>query len=148
VIKSGLQVSNGGASSYFWLRYAGGKITVVANDGNDVEPVEVDRLLIAVSETYDIVLTIPENNKSYELMATTEDRTQSASYFLGNGVKKHIGALPKLKYFDGMKMMNDMMKMNGEMDDMGMSMSLQQMDMNNVMYPEITGEEKGKVWMA
>jgi FtsP/CotA-like multicopper oxidase with cupredoxin domain len=146
--KIGLQVSNGGASSYFWLRYAGGKITVVANDGNDVEPVEVDRLLIAVSETYDIVLTIPENNKSYELMATTEDRTQSASYFLGNGVKKHIGALPKLKYFDGMKMMNDMMKMNGEMDDMGMSMSLQQMDMNNVMYPEITGEEKGKVWMA
>jgi hypothetical protein len=26
--------------SYFWLTYAG-KITVVANDGNDVEPVEV-----------------------------------------------------------------------------------------------------------
>jgi DNA polymerase III delta prime subunit len=49
-----LRISNGGASSYFWLRYAGGKITVVANDGNDVEPVEVDRLIIAVSETYDI----------------------------------------------------------------------------------------------
>jgi FtsP/CotA-like multicopper oxidase with cupredoxin domain len=30
------------------------KITVVANDGNDVEPVEVDRLIIA-SETYDVV---------------------------------------------------------------------------------------------
>jgi FtsP/CotA-like multicopper oxidase with cupredoxin domain len=30
----------------FWLTYAGGKITVVANDGNDVEPVEVDRLLV------------------------------------------------------------------------------------------------------
>jgi hypothetical protein len=28
------------------LTYAGGKITVVANDGNDVEPVEVDRLII------------------------------------------------------------------------------------------------------
>ncbi|HRG39427.1 MAG TPA: multicopper oxidase domain-containing protein, partial [Bacteroidia bacterium] len=39
-----LRISNGGASSYFWLTYAGGKITVVANDGNDVEPVEVDRL--------------------------------------------------------------------------------------------------------
>lgn len=136
-----LQVSNGGASSYFWLRYAGGKITVVANDGNDVEPVEVDRLLIAVSETYDIVLTIPENNKSYELMATTEDRTQSASYFLGKGEKKYVGALPRLKYFEGMQMMNNMMKMNGEMGDMDMSMSLQQMDMNNVMYPEIAGEE-------
>lgn len=136
-----LRISNGGASSYFWLRYAGGKITVVANDGNDMVPVDVDRLIIAVSETYDIVVTIPGNNKSYELMATTEDRTQSASYFLGNGVKQQVGDMPHLKYFEGMKMMNDMMKMNGDMDDMGMRMSLQQMDMNTVMYPEITGEE-------
>lgn len=44
-------------------------------------------------------------------------------------------------------MMNDMMKMNGSLDDMGMSMSLQQMDMNTVMYPEITGDEKIKLWM-
>jgi FtsP/CotA-like multicopper oxidase with cupredoxin domain len=57
-----LRISNGGASSYFWLTYAGGKITVVANDGNDVEPVEVDRLIIAVSETYDIIVTIPAEN--------------------------------------------------------------------------------------
>ena len=76
-----LRISNAGASSYFWLRYAGGKMTVVASDGNDVEPVDVDRLIIAVSETYDIVVTIPENNKSYMFMATTEDRTQSASFF-------------------------------------------------------------------
>jgi hypothetical protein len=32
-----------------------------------------------------------------------------------------------------------MMKMNGDLDDMGMDMSLQKMDMNVVMYPEITG---------
>lgn len=38
-------------------------------------------------------------------------------------------------------MMNDMMKMNGDMKDMGMKMSLQQMDMNTVMYPEISGPE-------
>ena len=47
-----LRISNGGASSYFWLRYAGGKMSVVASDGNDVQPVDVDRLIIAVSETY------------------------------------------------------------------------------------------------
>jgi hypothetical protein len=41
-----------------------------------------------------------------------------------------------------MKMMNGMMKMNGDLDDMGMHMSLNQMDMNVVMYPEITGEQK------
>lgn len=135
-----LRISNGGASSYFWLRYAGGKITVVASDGNDVAPVEVDRLIIAVSETYDVVVTIPENGVAYEFMATTEDRTQSTSYFIGNGIKQLISPLPRLKYFDGMKMMNDMMKMNGDLDDMGMKMSLNQMDMNVVMYPEITGK--------
>jgi hypothetical protein len=40
-----------------------------------------------------------------------------------------------------MKMMNGMMKMNGDLDDMNMQMSLNQMDMNVVMYPEITGEQ-------
>ncbi len=139
-----LRISNGGASSYFWLRYAGGKITVVANDGNDVEPVEVDRLIIVVSETYDLVVTIPADNTAYEFLATTEDRTNSASYYIGNGIKQTISPLPRLKYFEGMKMMNDMMKMNGSLDDMGMQMSLNQMDMNVVMYPEITGEAKPK----
>ena len=133
-----LRISNGGASSYFWLRYAGGKITVVANDGNDIAPIEVDRLIIAVSETYDIVLTIPNDGVAYELLATTEDRTQSASYYVGNGIRQLISPLPRLKYFEGMKMMNNMMKMNGDLDDMGMKMSLNQMDMNAVMYPEIT----------
>ncbi|WP_276088188.1 multicopper oxidase domain-containing protein [Pedobacter sp. JY14-1] len=136
-----LRIANGGASSYFWLRYGGGKMVVVASDGNDVEPVEVDRLIIAVSETYDVVVTIPEDKKAFELMATTEDRTQSASYFIGNGVRQPVGPMPRLKYFEGMKMMNGMMKMNGDLDDMGMEMSLNQMDMNVVMYPEITGPD-------
>ena len=140
-----LRIANGGASSYFWLTYAGGKITVVASDGNDVEPVEVDRLLIAVSETYDIIVTIPADNTSYELLATPEDRIKSTSLYVGNGIKQLISPLPKLKYFEGMKMMNGMMKMNGDLDDMGMQMSLNQMDMNVVMYPEITGETKKKV---
>ncbi len=140
-----LRISNGGASSYFWLTYAGGKITVVANDGNDVEPVEVDRLIIAVSETYDVVITIPAENTAYEFLATTEDRTKSASFYFGNGIKQLKSPQPRLKYFEGMKMMNGMMKMNGDLNDMGMAMSLNQMDMNVVMYPEITGETKPKV---
>ena len=142
-----LRIANGGASSYFWLRYAGGKITVVATDGNDIEPVEVDRLIIAVSETYDIVLTIPQDGLAYELLATTEDRTQSASLYVGNGAKQLISPLPRLRFFEGMKMMNDMMKMNGDMKDMGMNMSLNQMDMNMVMYPEVmhTGNKAGQM---
>ena len=139
-----LRISNGGASTYFWLTYAGGQITVVANDGNDVMPVAVDRLLIAVSETYDVVVTIPADKTAFEFLATSEDRTKSASLYLGDGIKQLTATLPKLKYFEGMKMMNDMMKMNGDLDDMGMQMSYNQMDMNVVMYPEITGETKSK----
>ncbi|WKL42867.1 multicopper oxidase family protein [Flavobacterium sp. ZE23DGlu08] len=137
-----LRISNGGASTYFWLNYAGGKITVVASDGNDVEPVEVDRLIVAVSETYDVVVTIPAEKTAYEFLVTSEDRTKSASLYLGDGIKQLISPLPKLKYFEGMKMMNGMMKMNGDLDDMGMQMSLNQMDMNVVMYPEITGNSQ------
>tara|TARA_R110000751_G_scaffold2235_3_gene11875 strand:+ start:2043 stop:3866 length:1824 start_codon:yes stop_codon:yes gene_type:complete len=134
-----LRIANGGASSYFWLSYAGGKMTVVANDGNDIEPVEVDRLIIGVSETYDVVVSIPQEGAAYEFLATPEDRTKSASIYLGNGIIQLKSRMPKLKYFEGMEMMNGMMNMDGSMDDMGMDMSLQQMDMNTVMYPEVSG---------
>lgn len=133
-----LRVVNGSSSTYFWLKYAGGKITVVANDGMDVEPVVVDRLIIGVAETYDVEVDIPADS-SYEFLSTAEDRTRSTSVFLGNGPQQKAEPLPRLKYFEGMKMMNGMMKMNGQMDDMDMSMSLQQMDMNAVMYPEDPG---------
>ncbi|MFZ5948605.1 MAG: multicopper oxidase domain-containing protein [Stygiobacter sp.] len=139
-----LRIANAGASDYFWLTYSGGKITVVATDGNDVEPVEVDRLIIAVSETYDVIVTVPEN-KSYEFLATPEDRTGSASLWLGSGEKVPTQKLPKLKYFAGMEMMNNMMDMNGNIIEMeGMRMQNQQMDMNTVMYPEITGYDEMK----
>jgi CopA family copper-resistance protein len=134
-----LKVVNAGASSYFWLGYAGGKITVIGNDGNDMVPVEVDRLIIAPAETYDLVVSIPQN-MSYEFRATSEDRTGYSSLWLGMGHKMSAFTLPRLKYFEGMKMMNDMMNMSGTMNDMGMNMSNQIMDMNSVMYPEITGD--------
>ncbi|WP_410221761.1 multicopper oxidase family protein [Pedobacter sp.] len=135
-----LRIANAGASSYFWLSYAGGKIKVVANDGNDVVPVEVDRLLIAVSETYDVEVTLPEN-KSYEFLITPEDRTKHASLWLGSGEKVEATKMPKLKYFEGMKMMNDMMDMKGNIIEMkGMKMQNQVMDMNMVMYPEAEKE--------
>ena len=131
-----LRIINGSSSTYFWLNYAGGKITVIASDGKDVEPVEVDRLIVGVSETYDVMVTIPDGG-SYAFTATAEDRTKSVTAWLGNGEKHNTPAMPRLKYFEGMKMMNGMMNTNGTMNDMGMDMSLQKMDMNQVMYPEI-----------
>ncbi len=138
-----VRLINGGASSYFWITYAGGKMTVVASDGIDVEPVEVDRFIMGIAETYDIIVTIPADSTAYELLATSEDRVRSTSLWLGSGIRQLAAPLQPLKYFAGMDMMNDMMKMNGDLDDMGMNMSLQQMDMNVVMYPEITDAKAG-----
>ena len=131
-----LRIINGSSSTYFWLRYGGGKMAVVASDGKDVVPVEVDKMIIGVSETYDVVVTIPANG-SYEFQATAEDRTGSASLWLGQGPAHGVSPLPALNYFEGMKMMNGMMKMNGDLNSMNMAMSNQVMDMNTVMYPEV-----------
>jgi len=136
-----LHIVNGSSSTYFWLQYAGDKMTVVANDGMDVVPVDIDRMIVAVAETYDVIITVPAS-KNYELRATAEDRTKAISLWIGNGTKKYAPMLPKLNYFEGMKMMNSMMKMDGSMNRMGMQMANQVMDMNTVMYPEITGSTK------
>jgi FtsP/CotA-like multicopper oxidase with cupredoxin domain len=132
-----LRIINGSSSTYFWLRYAGGKMAVVASDGKDVVPVEVDRMIIGVSETYDVIVTIPDTG-SYAFQATAEDRTGGASLWLGSGIKHGLQTLPPLNYLEGMKMMNGMMKMNGDLNSMGMNMSDQMMDMNMVMYPEMS----------
>jgi CopA family copper-resistance protein len=136
-----LRVANGGSSTYFWLNFGGGKIKVVGNDGNDVVPVEVDRLIVGVSETYDIEVTISEN-KSFEFRATSEDRIGHASLWLGSGEKIEAPNLPRLKLFEGMKMMNGMMKMSGNMKPMNMVMGNQMMDMNEVMYPELSESQR------
>lgn len=132
-----LRIANAGASSYFWLQYSGGPITVVASDGNDIVPIKVDRMILAVSETVDIILETPPHDKAFELRATAEDRSGSTVLQIGNGSIVPEDPLPKLDYFAGMKMMNSMMKTSGEMKDMGMHMQYQSMDMNEVMYPEL-----------
>lgn len=124
-----LRIINGSASTYFWLQFAGGKMSVIASDGMDVVPVEVDRMLIAVAETFDVIVTVPDS-KAFELRATSEDRVGASSLWLGSGERVAAPVLPKLKLFEGMKMMNDMGKHQ-------MDMSYQRMDMNEVMYPEM-----------
>ncbi len=133
-----LRVINGGSSTYFWLDYAGGKITIVASDGKDVVPIDVDRLIVGVSETYDVVVTIPDSG-SYAFRATAEDRSGSTTLWLGQGAKKASPTLPALRYFEGMQTMNEMMKGNGDMKPMEMHMTNQTMDMNSVMYQETAG---------
>ncbi|MEW5251121.1 multicopper oxidase domain-containing protein [Microbulbifer sp. 2201CG32-9] len=81
-----LRVINGSASSYFYLNYAGGPMEVIAADGQDLEPVKLDRLLIAVAETYDILVTVP-HGRSLEFRATNFDGSNHTSSWIGHGTK-------------------------------------------------------------
>ncbi|AKA24661.1 copper resistance system multicopper oxidase [Pseudomonas chlororaphis] len=69
-----LRLINGSAMSYFDVRIPGLKMTVVAADGQYVQPVSVDELRIAVAETYD-VLVEPGAQEAYTLFAQSMDRT-------------------------------------------------------------------------
>jgi len=69
-----LRVINGSAMSYFDVRIPGLKMTVVAADGQPVQPVPVDEFRIAVAETYD-VLVAPEDDTAYTIFAESMDRS-------------------------------------------------------------------------
>jgi CopA family copper-resistance protein len=69
-----LRIVNGSAMSYFDVRIPGLKMTVVATDGRDVEPVEVDEFRVAVAEAYDVIVE-PKEERAYALFAESIDRT-------------------------------------------------------------------------
>ena len=125
-----LRVINGSAASYYWLQYSGGKMKVIASDGTNVKPVEVDKLLIATAETYDIMIKIPDDGQ-YEFRATVQDITGYASAFFGSGPQVKAKDIPPLDYMVLMKEMNQITWM---MKGMGMNMKMglyMKMDMND-----------------
>ncbi|BAN47416.1 copper resistance system multicopper oxidase [Metapseudomonas resinovorans] len=69
-----LRFINGSAMTYFDVRIPGLKMTVIAADGQPVEPVSVDEFRIAVAETYD-VLVEPAGADAYTLFAQSMDRS-------------------------------------------------------------------------
>ena len=72
-----LRFINSSAMTYFDIRIPGLEMTVVQADGNDVRPVVVDELRIAVAETYD-VLVRPSEDKAYTIFAESMGRTAYA----------------------------------------------------------------------
>ncbi|MET4806595.1 copper resistance system multicopper oxidase [Limibacillus sp. MBR-115] len=69
-----LRLINASAMTYFDVRIPGLQMTVVQADGNNVEPVTVDELRIAVAETYD-VLVEPKEETAYSLLAESMSRS-------------------------------------------------------------------------
>ena len=71
-----LRVINGSAMTFFNVRLPGVPMTVIAADGMDVAPVEVDEFQIGTAETYDVVVTPPAG--AHALVAEAMDRSGMA----------------------------------------------------------------------
>lgn len=135
-----LRIINGSASTYFNLQYANSYMRIIAADGINVTPVNVNKLEIAIAETYDVLITVPESGAA-ELRATSWDVTGYSSAYFGNGPVIKAPDIPKLNYF---KMMKEMGGMNMKGMDMG---NMQGMDMKNMNMPNDTASPKKEMDM-
>jgi CopA family copper-resistance protein len=89
-----LRVINGSAMTFFNLRIPGLPMTVIAADGQNVKPVEVDELQIATAETYDIIIE-PGKADAYAIVAESMDRSGMALAMLATvlGAKASVPPL-------------------------------------------------------
>jgi FtsP/CotA-like multicopper oxidase with cupredoxin domain len=69
-----LRFINGSSMSYFDVRIPGLTMTVVAADGQDVEPVGVDEFRIGTAEVYDVIVA-PAADRAYTIFAQAMDRS-------------------------------------------------------------------------
>jgi FtsP/CotA-like multicopper oxidase with cupredoxin domain len=111
-----LRVINASASSNYWLTFGGGDPVLVSADGLNVEPVRREKTFIAVAETYDFIVTIPENGK-IEFRATVQDGSGTTSAFLGQG---DILPATDIERPDKIGMMMEMAEMDMRMGAPGM----------------------------
>jgi len=69
-----LRFINGSSMTIFDVRIPGLKMTVVAADGQNIEPVTIDEFRIGVAETYDVIVE-PSDDSAYTVFAQSIDRT-------------------------------------------------------------------------
>ncbi len=106
-----LRIINGSASSQFWMTFGGELPILVSADGNDVVPVARNKTFIGVAETYDFIVTIPQNGK-IEFRAMAQDGSGTATAYFGEGTVLKAKKLPRP---DKIKMMQQMAKMDMKM---------------------------------
>lgn len=69
-----LRFINGSSMSFFDIRIPGLKMTVVATDGQDIEPVTIDEFRLGTAETLDVIVT-PDDDRAYTIFAASMDRS-------------------------------------------------------------------------
>ncbi len=69
-----LRLINAAAASFFDVRIPGLRMTLVQVDGQNVEPVTVDEIRVAIAETYDVIVQ-PTEDRAYTIFAESMDRS-------------------------------------------------------------------------
>ncbi len=105
-----------GDERFFNIGIPGLPMTVIAADGQNVRPVEVDEFQIGTAETYDGDLT-PGTTDAYAIIAECMDRSGMALAMLASrpGARAPVPALRKPPLLD----MGDMGMNHGDMGDEG-----------------------------
>lgn len=109
-----LRFINAAAMSYFDIRIPGLKMTVVAADGQNVQPVDVEEFRIGVAETLDVIVEPLE--QAYTIFAQSADRTGYARATLATtaGLSAAIPALDPRPLLSMADMGHDMGGMDGD----------------------------------
>ncbi|GAB3792162.1 copper resistance system multicopper oxidase [Dyella agri] len=109
-----LRFINGSSMTFFDVRIPGLKMTVVAADGQDVEPVSVDEFRIAAAETYDVIVE-PREDRAYTLFAQSIDRSGYARGTLAPrpGMQAEVPAMDPLVWLGMQDMMGAMAQDGG-----------------------------------
>jgi CopA family copper-resistance protein len=94
-----LRFINGSAMSTFDVRIPGLAMTVVAADGQNVEPITVDEFRIATAETFDVLVT-PAGADAFTIFAQSLDRTGYARGTLAvrEGLEAPVPELDRIVY--------------------------------------------------
>jgi len=101
-----LRFINGASMTFFDVRIPGLKMTVVAVDGQEVEPVSVDEFRIGTAETYDVIVA-PSADRAWTIFAQSMDRS---GYACGT-LAPHAGMVAEVPSLDRRSLltMGDMM---------------------------------------
>lgn len=129
-----LRLINASAATYYHIDYAGGGMKIIAADGTDVQPVESGRFLMAIAETYDLLVSVPQQGGSWELRATSQDGTGRSSLFIGQGERHAAPDVPKPNVYKGHSM-SGMGNMKSEDDMAGMDHSKMDMGQGDMSAP-------------
>jgi CopA family copper-resistance protein len=86
-----LRFINASSGTYFDVRIPGLKMTVVQADGQNIYPVDVDEIRLAIVETYDVIVE-PKEDQAYAIYAESMDR----SGFVSGTLATRYGLKPKL----------------------------------------------------